>query len=49
MKQTKTKQLYLNKVTIQNLGIILDKDEQKKVKGGTYTSQNGSTQIPIYC
>ncbi len=49
MKQKKTKQLHLNKETIQNLDIILERDDQKRVKGGTDTSQNGTTQIPIYC
>ncbi len=47
MKQKKEKKLSLGKETLQDLSIVLDKDEQKKVKGGSLGF--GPTQVPIYC
>jgi hypothetical protein len=49
MKQKKEKKLRLGKETIQDLNTGLDRDEQKRVKGGTGTSQQGTTEVPIYC
>ena len=47
MKQKKEKKLDLNKETIQDLATVLDKDDQKWVKGGSYLL--GPTQVPIFC
>jgi len=48
MKQKKEKKLHLSKMTIQNLDTILEKDDQKGVKGGTAWEQRG-TDVPIFC
>jgi hypothetical protein len=48
MKQKKEKKLRLGKETIQDLNTILNRDEQKRIKGGT-SAQQGTTEIPIYC
>jgi len=45
MKQKKEKTLRLGKMTIQNLNIVLDQDDQKRIKGG----EPGITQVPVYC
>ena len=47
MKQKKEKKLSLSKETIQDLENVLDKDDQKWVKGGSMGF--GPTQVPIYC
>jgi hypothetical protein len=47
MKQKKEKKLGLGKETIQDLSIVLERDEQKWVKGGSQGF--GPTQVPIYC
>ena len=44
MKQKKEKKLCLSKETLQDLSIVLERDEQKWVKGGF-----GPTLVPIYC
>lgn len=49
MKEKKEKKLHLGKMTIQDLDNGLDRDEQQKVKGGTGTTQPGTTDVPIYC
>lgn len=49
MKSKKEKKLYLGKMTIQDLEKALDRDEQQKVKGGTGTSNPGTTDVPFYC
>ena len=51
MKQKKEKKLRLGKETIQDLNTVLDRDEKKRLKGGTGTgtSQQGTTEVPIYC
>lgn len=49
MKQKEEKKLRLGKITIQDLNTALDKDEQKNVKGGSGTSDNGTTNIPVFC
>jgi hypothetical protein len=49
MKTKKEKKLSLNKMTIQDLNIVLAGDEQKAVKGGTGTPYPGTTDVPIYC
>lgn len=52
MKRREGKKLYLGKSTIQNLNTVfmeLDRDEQKKVKGGSEKAQQGTTQVPIFC
>jgi len=49
MKPKKGKKLSLKKETIQDLIIILDRNEQNKVKGGTDTNTEGTTRVPVYC
>lgn len=49
MKPKKERKLRLGKMTLQDLNIILDRDDQNRVKGGSKTEQGGTTQIPIYC
>jgi hypothetical protein len=49
MKQKKEKRLCLDKQTIQNLDTVLDRDDQKRVKGGTDTIEPGTTQVPVFC
>lgn len=49
MKTKKEKKLRLGKETIQDLDTVLDMDDQKRVKGGTSTSGQGTTEVPIYC
>ncbi len=49
MKQKKEKELRLGKETIQNLNIVLDRDEQKRVKGGTADNPGYATIVPVYC
>jgi len=49
MKQKKEKKLRLSKETIQNLDIVLDRDEQKRVKGGTAYANPGTTDVPYHC
>ena len=44
MKQKKEKKLCLSKETLQDLSIVLERDEQKWVKGGV-----GITQVPVFC
>jgi hypothetical protein len=48
MKQKKEKKLRLGKETIQDLNTVLDRDEQKRVQGGT-AGQQGTTEVPVYC
>ncbi|NIM10421.1 MAG: hypothetical protein GTO45_00390 [Candidatus Aminicenantes bacterium] len=47
MKQKKEKKLHLSKITIQNLDYNLDRDEQKKIRGGSKPS--GTTEIIVFC
>jgi hypothetical protein len=50
MKQKKEKKLRLGKVTIQDLDFVLDRDDQKEVKGGSgRDTAPGTTEMPIYC
>ena len=49
MKQKKEKKLRISKETIRNLDIVLDKDDQKRVKGGTAKTKGLNTQVPIFC
>ncbi len=49
MKQKKEKKLRLDKETIQNLDIVLDSDDQKRVKGGTANPSPGTTDVPVHC
>ena len=49
MKQKKEKKLRLSKETIRDLANILDRDDQKWVKGGSPNMFVGITQVPIYC
>lgn len=49
MKQKKEKKLRLGKQTIQDLNTVLDRDDQKRVKGGSFNCQAGTTQVPIFC
>jgi hypothetical protein len=50
VKQKKEKKLHLGKETIASLVSILDRDDQKRVKGGGFKkTRKGTTQIPIYC
>ena len=48
MKQKTQKKLCLGKVTIQNLGITLDPQDQKMINGGS-NPKSGVTNIPIFC
>ncbi len=48
MKQKKANKLSLAKETIQNLREVLERDDQKKVMGGTYIGQL-NTDVPQYC
>ena len=48
MKEKKEKKLRLNKITIQDLDFVLDRVEQKEVKGGSKT-KFGTTDIPVIC
>jgi hypothetical protein len=43
------KKLFLNKITVWNFDSVLDRDEQKKVKGGSDDLTRGTTNKPIYC
>ena len=45
----KEKKLQLKKNTVQNLKTVLDRAEQKTVKGGTGVASYGTTDVPIYC
>ncbi len=45
----KEKKLQLKKNTIQNLKTVLDRVEQKTIKGGTDVGHFGTTDVPIYC
>ena len=47
MKQKKEKKLRLSKETVQDLDTVLDRDDQKWVKGGS--QDMGPTLVPIYC
>jgi hypothetical protein len=49
MKEKKEKRLGLNKKTIQNLYTILERDDQRKVKGGSGQQQPGTTEVPFHC
>jgi hypothetical protein len=51
MKQKKeeAKRLRLGKIRIQELNTALDRDAQKRVKGGTGNGQEPTTQVPIFC
>lgn len=45
----KEKKLRLSKQTFQNLNTVLERDEQKKVKGGSNTVPEQTTQVPVFC
>lgn len=49
MKEKKEKKLRLGKMTIQNLDSILDRDEQKVIKGGSENNPPGTTDLAIFC
>ncbi len=50
MKQEqKDKKLPLGKVTVEDLSIHLDDEEQSKIKGGSDPDPAGTTNIPIFC
>jgi hypothetical protein len=49
MKQKKEKKLGLGKETIQDLDTVLDRDDQKWVKGGSQNDYVGTTQVPVFC
>jgi hypothetical protein len=48
-KKEKEKRLRLGKTKIQDFNTALDRDAQKRVKGGTGNGQEPTTQVPIYC
>jgi hypothetical protein len=48
-KMDKEKKLRLSKQTFQNLNTVLERDEQKKVKGGSNTVPEQTTQVPVFC
>jgi hypothetical protein len=49
MKQKKGKKLRLGKETIQDLETVLDKDDQKRIKGGYENDYLVNTQIRVFC
>ena len=49
MKKSTLKKLTLGKVTIQDIQVNLDRDEQKAVQGGSDLSYAGTTNIAVYC
>ncbi|HLP46858.1 MAG TPA: hypothetical protein VK469_12970 [Candidatus Kapabacteria bacterium] len=49
MKQKNEKKLTLKKITIQDLQVNLDRDELKKINGGSATTTPGTTEPPIFC
>lgn len=49
MKQQNVKKLSLNKVTIQDLQVTLDRDELGMVHGGSATTNPATTEPPIFC
>jgi hypothetical protein len=49
MKPKQEKKLGLGKEIIRNLDSVLERDEQKRVKGGTLPKPQGNTDVPFYC
>ncbi|NIM11787.1 MAG: hypothetical protein GTO45_06680 [Candidatus Aminicenantes bacterium] len=49
MKPKEEKKLTLGKETIQDLDTVLDRDDQKRVKGGSKIEGLGTTEVPIFC
>ena len=49
MKEKKEKKLGLGKETIQDLDTILDRDEQKRARGGSKSDHLGTTEVPVFC
>jgi hypothetical protein len=49
MKQKKEKKLRLSKETIQDFENVLERDDQKWVKGGSQNEYVGITQVPVFC
>ena len=50
MKEKKEKKLHLNKITIQDLDLVLDRMEQNEVRGGSESdTAPGTTKIPVLC
>ena len=43
------KKLRLNKITVQSFNIQLDREEQKKVNGGSDNSESLTTVTPVFC
>jgi hypothetical protein len=49
MKPKEEKKLRLGKETIQDLDTVLDRDDQKWVRGGSKSEQEGTTEVPVFC
>ena len=49
MKKRSVKKLTLGKVTIQDLQVRLDRDEQKAARGGSVMDSAGTTKLAVYC
>lgn len=49
MKKQEEKKLHLDKVTIENLDSIMEKNEQRMIRGGSDTGPNYTTIVPVYC
>lgn len=49
MRQKKEKKLRLCKETIQDLDTVLDRDDQKRINGGSENQYVGTTQVPVFC
>lgn len=49
MKQQNVKKLSLNKITIQDLQVALNRDELNMIHGGSATNNPATTEPPIFC
>jgi len=49
MKEKDEKKLRLSKVTVQDLNVTLEQDEQKQINGGSICSDAGTTEMVIFC
>ncbi|MCP5054574.1 MAG: hypothetical protein GY940_45830 [bacterium] len=49
MNKKKVGQLRLGKITIQDFGTTLGRNEQKKIKGGIVNAPEPTTDVPVYC
>lgn len=49
MKEKKEKKLRLERISIQDLNMVLDSDQKNAVKGGSINNMYGLTNIPVVC